>query len=280
MCRALRIHCSGFYAFLKRGQSARRDRDEELGARIDHHFNEGRRLYGSTRVHEALQTEGVQCSRKRVARLMREKRLVSRLPKKWVRTTNSSHTFPLSPNRLNREFKVEQVAGLNRVWAGDITYVWTAEGWLYLSVVLDLKSRRVIGWSMAQTMEQSLVQDALTMATQQRDLQTRTGNVAEEESLLFHSDRGGQYAGHCFRRQLEASGIVSSMSGKGDCWDNAPVESFFATLKKELVYRERYATREQAKVSLFDYIEVFYNRIRIHSALGYMSPLQYETHLL
>ncbi len=284
MCRALRIHSSGFYAFLKRGQSARRVRDEELKDHVKHHFDKGRRLYGSTRIHQALQAEGEPCSRKRVTRLMNEMELTVRVPKKWVRTTNSSHSLPLSPNRLNREFKVEQVPGLNRVWAGDISYIWTAEGWLYLAVVLDLKSRRVIGWSMAATLEQPLVQDALTMAIQCRGLkpvdQRKTDHISEEESLLFHSDRGGQYAGHSFRLQLETFGIEPSMSGKGDCWDNAPVESFFATLKKELVYREHYATREQAKASLFEYIEGFYNRIRMHSALGYDSPLKYETNLL
>lgn len=202
---------------------------------------------------------------------MQELGLKVSVRRRYVCTTDSRHSYPVSPNRLNREYGVEQIAGLDRVWAGDITYIPTAQGWLYLAVVLDLKSRRVIGWSMNETMKQELVQDALAMAVSRR-----FGWSELKEELLFHSDRGSQYAGGCFQEQLQESNIMSSMSRKGDCWDNAPVESFFATLKKELVHQEKYATREQAKASLFEYMEGYYNRMRRHSALGYLTPEQYE----
>jgi transposase InsO family protein len=260
---------------LKRGKSLRRVRDEELKVRIRHHFDISRGRYGSPRIHFELQDEGIRCSVKRVARLMRELKLSAQRPKKYVRTTNSAHGLPVAKNELDRQYQVERIEGLNRAWAGDITYIPTAEGWLYLAVVLDLKSRRVIGWSMADSMEQSLVQDALSMASGQR---LAKGKATSD--LLFHSDRGSQYASRAFQQQLKNSDISCSMSRKGNCWDNAPLESFFATLKKELVHRERYLTHEQAKSSLFEYIEIFYNRIRRHSALGYMTPAAYELHTL
>jgi transposase InsO family protein len=202
---------------------------------------------------------------------MRERGLRVRQRRHVVRTTDSRHASPVAPNRLNRQYQVERISALDRAWAGDITYIPTAQGWLYLAVVLDLKSRRVIGWSMDETMQQSLVCNALQMAISHR-LTSGRG----QEGLLFHSDRGSQYAAHLFQSKLLNAGITGSMSGKGDCWDNAPVESFFATLKKELVHQVKYATREQAKASLFEYIEVYYNRMRRHSALGYLSPVQYE----
>jgi putative transposase len=205
---------------------------------------------------------------------MKEQNLVVRKLRRFVATTDSGHAFPVAQNLLNREYQVESVAGLNRAWAGDITYVPTAQGWLYVAVVLDLKSRKVIGWSMKDTLEQTLVQEALEMALGQR--------FSDEvpEALLFHSDRGSQYAAHDYHGQLEAAGIMCSMSRRGNCWDNAVVESFFATLKKEEVHREDYVTHEQAKASLFCYIEVFYNRKRRHSTLGYVSPHDYEQSLL
>jgi len=275
MCRVLMIACSGFYAFLKRGLSQHRLRDQELMDRILSLFEDGRGVCGSPRIHWDLLAEGIRCSQKRVARLMRELHLVALVPKRFVKTTDSDHLFPIASNTLNREYQVEVVPGLDRVWAGDITYIATGQGWLYLAVVLDLKSRRVIGWSMADNMEQSLVQNALDMAMGQR-----LPDQKAKDELLFHSDRGSQYASHGFQNQLQEAGIRGSMSRKGNCWDNAPIESFFATLKKELVYREKYQTRLQAKASLFDYIETFYNRIRRHSALGFLSPVQYEKSLL
>jgi transposase InsO family protein len=214
-----------------------------------------------------------------VARLMRAEQLIASKRRRFVATTDSAHAFPVADNLLNRQYQVEAIAGRNRAWAGDITYIPTAQGWLYVAVVLDLKSRMVIGWSMASSLEQTLVGDALDMALRRRV----SGEVFGERTaadLLFHSDRGSQYAAHDYQERLQQKGIVCSMSRKGNCWDNAPVESFFATLKKELVHRQTYQTREQARVSLFHYIEVFYNRKRRHSALGYLSPYDYELSLL
>ena len=205
---------------------------------------------------------------------MKEQNLVARKPRRFVVTTDSDHALPIAQNLLNREYQVEAVAGLNQAWAGDITYVPTAQGWLYVAVVLDLKSRKVIGWSMRDSLEQTLVHEALEMAVGQRF------SAEVPEALLFHSDRGSQYAAHDYQERLEAAGIICSMSRRGNRWDNAVVESFFATLKKEEVHREYYLTREQAKASLFCYIEIFYNRKRRHSALGYISPHDYEQSFL
>jgi len=225
----------------------------------------------STKTYKAA---GIGCSQKRVARLMKEQNLMVRKPRRFVATTDSGHAFPIGQNLLNRQYQVEAVAGLNRAWAGDITYIPTAQGWLYVAVVLDLKSRRVVGWSMRDSLEQTLVHEALEMALGQRL------SAEVPEALLFHSDRGSQYAAHDYRKRLQEFGIVCSMSRRGNCWDNAVVESFFATLKKEEVHRENYLTREQAKASLFCYIEIFYNRKRRHSALGYVSPHDYEQSIL
>lgn len=271
MCRILKVTCSGFYAFLKREPSARAVEEESLKQQIRSIFESHRCLYGSPRVYRELLSQGITCSEKRVARLMQEMGLKVSVRRRFVCTTDSRHSYPVSPNRLNRKYGIEQIVGLDRVWAGDLTYISTAQGWLYLAVVLDLKSRRVIGWSMSETMKQELVQDALTMAVMRR-----FGNGKPKTELLFHSDRGSQYAAGGFQEQLQGAEIIGSMSRKGNCWDNAPVESFFATLKKELVYQEKYVTREQAKASLFEYIEVYYNRMRTHSALGYLTPEQYE----
>jgi putative transposase len=275
MCRVLKVKRSGYYAYLKCPESFRAQMDVELKKQIRCIFEANRGLYGSPRIFRVLRAQAVICSRKRVARLMREMGLRVRPRRRYVRTTDSRHGYPITPNRLNREFGVEQVKNLNCAWAGDITYIPTAQGWLYLAVVLDLKSRRVIGWSMDETLEQSLVHNALDMA-----ICGRLASESSEEELLFHSDRGSQYAALLFQSKLSKAGITGSMSGKGDCWDNAPVESFFATLKKELVHREEYMSRDQARASLFNYIEAYYNRMRIHSALGYQTPVQYEQNLL
>jgi transposase InsO family protein len=271
--RVLGVSSSAFQSWKKRGVSPRVRQKETLVAHIGEIFQDSEGRYGSPRVHLELQAQGVVCSQKRVAHLMKEHHLVARKPRKFTVTTDSNHPFPVAQNRLNREYQVETVAGLNRAWAGDITYIPTAQGWLYVAVVLDLKSRRVIGWSMKDTLEQTLVHEALEMALGQRRLTT-------EGELLFHSDRGSQYAAHSYQERLLDWGIVCSMSRRGNCWDNAVVESFFATLKKEEVHREHYQTREQAKACLFYYIEVFYNRKRRHSALGYQSPHDYEQTLL
>ena len=274
MCRVLQVSPSAYYAWSQRPVSAHQQRDEFLGLLIHQIHEESCGRYGSPRIYHELRAQGIRCSQKRVARLMHEHHLVARKRRRFVSTTDSRHAHPVAQNVLNREYQVEVVAAVNRAWAGDITYIPTAGGWLYLAVVLDLKSRKVIGWSMANTLEKALVQDALNMALRQRFTQRAT------RELLFHSDRGSQYAAQDYRKQLEDAGIVCSMSRKGNCWDNAPLESFFATLKKELVHQENYQNHEQAKASLFYYIEVFYNRQRRHSALGFISPNDYEQSLL
>ena len=278
MFRVLGVRASAFYTWKKRPVSQRVRQKQQLATHIDELFHDSEGRYGSPRIHRDLKAVGVKCSPKRVAQIMKEQRLVAHQPRKFVVTTDSNHGFPVARNLLDRKYQVENVVGLNRAWAGDITYVPTAQGWLYLAVVLDLKSRRVIGWSMRDSLEQTLVHEALEMALGQRPCAEVEGEV--DGKLLFHSDRGSQYAAHDYRERLLDCNITCSMSRKGNCWDNAVVESFFATLKKEEVHRERYLTREQAKTSLFYYIEVFYNRRRRHSALGYLSPNDYEQSLL
>lgn len=274
LLRMLGVCASAFYQWQKRPVSQRAQQKAILAAHICELFHQSKRRYGSPRIHRDLRALGIRCSQKRVARLMREQDLVVRKLRKFVTTTDSDHAFPVAQNLLNRQYQVDAVAGLNQVWAGDITYIPTAQGWLYVAVVLDLKSRKVIGWSMRNSLEQTLVHEALEMAVGQRFSAQGT------EALLFHSDRGSQYAAHDYQELLQERGIVCSMSRRGNCWDNAPIESFFATLKKEEVHRQKYLTHQQAKASLFYYIEVFYNRKRRHSALGYISPHDYEQSML
>lgn len=264
MCSALRVSRSGFYAWRRRQPSKRAREDARLAAEIRTVHQQARGTYGSPRVHFELQQRAFQVGRHRVARLMREQGLTARFKRRFRRTTDSKHNDPIAANRLNRQFDVE---GPDRVWATDITYLWTDQGWLYLAVVLDLYSRRVVGWSMAEHLRSELVLGALEMALGQR---------APRDGLLHHSDRGCQYASSAYREALSQADIVCSMSRKGDCWDNAVVESFFGTLKSELVHRRRFATRLAARTAVFEYIEVFYNRQRRHSYLGYLSPAEYE----
>ncbi len=215
-------------------------------------------------MHDELGDRGVNCSENRVARLMRQHSIAVEKKKKFMRTTDSNHLFPITANLLNQQF------GANRpdsVWTADITYIWTGQGWLYLAVVLDLFSRRIVGWSMARTLERILVIDALQMAIATRN---------PSEGLIHHSDRGSQYASHDYQKLLQQKGIVGSMSRRGNCYDNAPTESWFATLKRELVYRTNYTTHAEARQDIFEYIEVWYNRQRKHSAIGYKSPVAYE----
>ena len=263
LCRVMQVTRGGFYAWSKRGRSARVQRDDRLRPRIRIIHSESKKRYGSPRVHEALIKQGERVSRKRIARLMREEGLRGRRPRCWVQTTDSSGTKYPAPNLLKRNF---QTAAPNRVWAADITYIPTREGWCYLSVILDLYSRRVVGWAIADHLRTELVLKALEMAVERRE--TTPG-------LIHHSDRGSQYASEAFERRLNELGFVPSMSRKGDCWDNAVVESFFATLKVECADRP-YRSRQDARHSLFQYIEIFYNRRRLHSYLGYNSPAEYE----
>ncbi len=264
LCRVLGVARSGYYAWRTRPESRRRQADRQLEAQIRQVHATSRRTYGSPRIHAELQVQGVRCSEKRVARVMRRAGIRACRPHKHRTTTDSCHTSPVAPNRLQRDFAAPEA---NRKWTADITYIATDEGWLYLAVVLDLFSRRVIGWSMQPRLERQLVLAALRMALAQR---RPTG------PLLHHSDRGSQYASGDYQACLVAAGIQCSMSRRGDCFDNAPVESFFGTLKTELVDQQVFATRKHAQSAIFEYIEIWYNRQRRHSALGYRSPVEFE----
>ncbi len=264
MCSALEVSASGYYAWLNRPQSARARANLQLLEQIRVAHRRSRRCYGSPRITRDLRDEGLCVGENRVARLMRAAQIRAKSVRKWRATTKSSHRLPVAENTLNRAFGVTQP---NRVWAGDISYVWTAEGWLYLAVVLDLYSRAVIGWAMSERLTTELATDALTMALWRRK---------PKEGLLHHSDRGIQYAAGNYQKLLAAHGIVCSMSRKGNCWDNAVVESFFHTLKVELVHHRRYLTRDEARQDIFEWVEVFYNRQRRHSTLGYRSPAEFE----
>jgi putative transposase len=265
ICRVLKVSRSGFFAWLRRPASRRSRRRRELIEKIRVAHRQNRELYGSPRVHRALLIDGEVVSRNTVAKLMRQEKIRAKSRRKFVpRTTDSRHGHAVAGNLLDRQF---QASGPDRKWVADITYVATHEGWLYLAGVLDCFSRKVVGWSMADHLETSLVSDALHMALIQR--QHPTG-------LLHHSDRGVQYASEDYQHLLNRHGLTASMSGKGDCWDNAMMESFWATLKTELIHPSRYATRQEARQAIFEYIEVFYNRKRLHSSLGYVSPESFE----
>ena len=265
LCRTLEVSRSGFYAWKQRPQAARTLRDQSLGLEIAAIFAESHRRYGSPRVHAQLRAAGHRTGRKRVARLMRAAGLRARERRRFRCTTDSRHGKAIRENLLARRFTV---TAPNTRWATDITYLWTLEGWLYLAVMLDLFSRRVVGWSVSERLERGLALDALKMALEAR---------RPSQGMLHHSDRGSQYASHEYQALLAEHGIVSSMSRRANCWDNAVAESFFASLKMELVYQTRWRTKDEARSALFEYIEVFYNRRRRHSALGYKSPAEFET---
>ncbi len=271
MCRVLAVSRAGFYAAQRRRRSARAERDQALRLQVRVVHAQSRRRYGAPRVHAELHAQGERVAKKRVARLMREEGLVGRRPRRWVRTTDSAHAQPVAPNVLDRQFGVDQVPGLDRVWVSDLTYIPTREGWLFLAIVLELASRRVVGWAMRETLDAELALAALRMALADR---------RPAPGLLHHSDRGSQYAGAAYRALLTAHGLVASMSRKGDCWDNAVAESFFATLETELILEADWPTRDVARQAVFAYIETWYNRERRHSSLGYRSPLAYERDVL
>ena len=266
MCRVLTVSTSGYYAWRERPQSQRAQDNLELVDRIKEIHAASRETYGSPRVHaELVQGQGIHCNKKRVERLMRIHDIRGRQRRRRrVKTTDSNHSLPVAPNLLDRQFEADAP---NRKWVADITYVPTAQGWLYLAVVLDLFSRRVIGWSMADTMCTLLVKDALEMAISLRHPQA---------GLLHHSDRGSQYASAEYQAVLQTDQAVPSMSRAGNCYDNAAMESFFGTLKCELIHDRHYRTRAEARQDIFEYIEVFYNRQRRHSSLGFLSPVAYE----
>ncbi len=267
MCRVLEVSRSGYYAWLSRTPSAAEVRREELTEQVAVIHAEVKARYGSPRIHAELVAQGTPCCVNTVARVMQEAGIAAKTKRKFRQTTDSNHSRPVAENILDQEFNPEEP---NVSWCADVTYIATREGWLYLAVVEDLFSRRVVGWSMDATMTSRLVVDALEMALAGR-LQGSSSSA-----LVAHSDRGSQYASEHYQRRLSEEGIECSMSRRGNCWDNAAMESFFASLKKELVHDEDYATREEAKASIFEYIEAFYNRVRRHSSLGYVAPEEYE----
>jgi transposase InsO family protein len=267
MCGALGASTSGYDSWLLRDASPQQRRREKLIVEIEVVHAEVKARYGSPRIHAELADRGIDCCVNTVARIMREAGIQAKTKRKFRHTTDSNHDRPVAENLLARDFAP---SGPNQSWVADITAIPTREGWLYLAAVEDLFSRMVVGWSMAATMESRLVVDALEMAV----LRRLKGSSSSE--LVTHSDRGSQYASEHYRRRLADERITCSMSGVGQCWDNAAMESFFASLKKELVHDEDYATRAEAKASIFEYIEAFYNRVRRHSSLGYVAPEEYE----
>jgi transposase InsO family protein len=270
MCRVLEVSRAGFYKWRAQPLAERVKADVVLAARIRAIHTGRRRAYGSPRVHRELRDQGIRCGEKRVARVMREQGIRALAPKRYRVTTQSGHREAVAPNRLARRFGVSRQAGADSAWAADITYIPTHEGWLYLAVILDLASRRVVGWAVRSRLDQELALSALRMALRHR--RARGG--------LHHSDRGVQYASAAYRRLLASAQFTQSMSRVGDCWDNAVVESFFATLTKELLVEGLFESRAIATRELFEFIEIWYNRQRRHSSLGYRSPAQFEEELL
>lgn len=264
MCRALQVSRSGYYDYLLRPASDHSIEDDRLRPHIKAAFEKGRKNYGTRRIKEALEKTENTVSRRRIGRLMQEEELQVQTKPKFKATTNSNHDKPIAPNLLEREFIV---ATPNTAYVGDITYIRTREGWLYLAAVIDLFSRAVVGWSMGSRMTADLVNDAMLMAIWKRK---------PNRGFILLSDRGSQYASDIYRKTLKTYGAKASMSKKGDCWDNAVAESFFHTLKIELVHHCDFETREEARAAIFEYIEVFYNRQRLHSSNGYEAPLIFE----
>lgn len=267
MCRVLRVSRSGFYAWLKRPICRRKIEDSRLAQRIASIHKRSRKTYGSPRVHAALLAEGEHCGRKRVARLMREHRIRSVVQRRYRVSRTTVDGLPAAPNVLNREFRIDDI---NKVWVADITYIPTDQGFLYLASIMDLCSRAIVGWSMASSPKKQLVIDAMEMALGRRSVQP---------GLIHHSDRGNQYASGQYQRLLRSRGIIPSMSRRANCYDNAVKESFFHSLKTELVRQTKFKTRDQARRAIFDYIESFYNRERLHSSIGYRAPALFEAQL-
>jgi transposase InsO family protein len=264
LCLMLGIRRSSYYAWTKRKPSQQEQNNQALIEHIRRIHKKYRKTYGSPRMYVQLKKEEISCSQKRVARLMRQDGLKGQRKYRKVITTNSQHDFPVAPNVLNREFSAEKP---NQKWVGDITYIPTDEGWLYLAGILDLFSRKIVGWATSDLIDATLVEKALRMALYQR---------SPGRGLLHHSDRGSQYASHQIRNILADNHVLVSMSAKGNCYDNAVMESFWGTLKNEWVNQQKYQTRSQARTDIFSYIEGFYNTVRLHSTLGYLSPAQFE----
>jgi transposase InsO family protein len=268
LCTVLRVSRSGYYAWCSRKPTERERDDARLGREIVAAHRKSRGTYGSPRVHRELRARGVRVGKKRVERIIRQHGIAAKRKRRFRRTTDSRHPYPIAPNVLERQFDAELP---NTAWVTDVTYVWTLEGWLFLAAILDLCSRRVVGWATSATNDRQLAFDALERALRSRKPPT---------GLIHHSDRGSPYASDDYRAGLSRHGLVASMSRKGDCWDNAVAESFFATLKGEVLDHENYATRGAAAAAIGDYIDNFYNPIRRHSSIGYVSPIEFELILL
>lgn len=264
MFRVLKVSKSGFFDWKKRGPSNHERRRNALIGKIEQIHQGSRKTYGSPRVYQVLKGLGEKCSKSTVERLMRENGIRSKVRRKFRLTTDSNHKLPVAPNLVKRDFTAKAP---NQLWCTDITYLWTKEGWLYLAAIIDVFTRKVVGWSMQDRLTLPLALQALDMAIKRQQ---------PEPGLVHHSDRGCQYAAHEYRAELKRHGIIASMSRRGQCWDNALAESFFHSLKTEHVYHERFETKAQAKSSVFEWIEVFYNRQRIHSAIGFNNPECYE----
>jgi transposase InsO family protein len=265
MCKVLKLARSGYYAWRKRKVSLRNQENEILSEQIQEIHQTSRQTYGSPRIHAALIAKGFQVGRHRVVRLMAKLDIRAHVKRKFKVTTDSKHQLPIANNVLDRNFVTNEP---DRAWVADITYIWTSQGWLYLAVIIDLFSRRVVGWSMAEHMRTDLILTALEAALGQR-----TPSAA---GLLFHSDRGSQYASSDYQSALQNAGITCSMSRRANCWDNAVAESFFGTLKIELIHPRIFSTRAIARTTIAEWIEVFYNRQRLHSTIGYLSPVHFE----
>ena len=270
-CEVLEISCSGFYAWLKRPLSKRKAEDERIWQKIKRHWDDSRKTYGRRRITKKLKQDGEVIGKNRVSRIMKENNIQGVGKKKFKpQTTTSNHELPVAERVFRTEEANEQVTRPNQYWGGDITYIATEEGWLFLAIVIDLFTRKVVGHSMRESMPCELVISALDMGLKRQGL-----TVVDD--LTTHSDRGSQYAADDYAEKLELHGIKASMSRKGNCYDNAFVESFFRTLKVELVHREKFKTRMEAKQKIFEFIEVWYNRQRLHSSLDYMAPEEYES---
>jgi len=264
LCQHLKVSRSGYYHWLSRPVSLRKQQDIWLTQQIKELHYRHHQAYGTLKIWQLLKQRHIACGRDRVARLRREAKIETRRRKRFTVTTRSKHTHWIAPNRLSRQFNVDES---DRAWVGDVTFIPTREGWLYLAVMIDLYSRRVVGWSVSDRNNVKLVSAALQMALDER---------CPDKGLIHHTDRGNLYAAHRYRELLNRYGLIASMSRKGDCYDNAVAESFFATLKNELTIFRNYQTRQEARSDIFRYIEIFYNRQRIHQTLGYKTPLEFE----
>lgn len=268
MCSVLSESQSGYHAWKRRALSLRRRQDLLLSARVQMAFRLSHETYGSPRMVHELREQGFVVGRRRIARLMRESGLKARQKRRFTRTTDSAHAFPVAPNLIAQRFDMDAP---NRKWGSDITYIWTREGWLYLAVVIDLYARRIIGWEVSDRLHAQLALSALNKAITMRGV-----NPKATPDLVHHSDRGSRYCANAYQAKLRENGIAISMSGKGNAYDNAMVETFFKTLKTELIWRARFNTRQEATSAIARYIDGFYNPSRRHSALGYISPVQFE----